>query len=125
MTDAITHDRQPTGWKNYALWGVQGLLALAFLAAGGQKLLGTEAMVALFAEIGAGQWFRVVTGLVEVTAAVLILVPRTVPIGAGLIIATMIGAVYTHLALIGGSPVPALVLLVLAGIVFWGRRAGA
>ena len=125
MTDAITQDRQPTGWKNYALWGVQGLLALAFFTAGGQKLLGTEAMVAMFAQIDAGQWFRVVTGLVEVTAAVLILVPRTVPIGAGLIIATMIGAVYTHLALIGGSPVPALVLLVLAGIVLWGRRARA
>ena len=125
MTDMFTRDRAPSGWRNWALWGVQGLLALAFLAAGGQKLLGTEAMVALFAEIGAGQAFRIVTGLIEITAAVLILIPRTVHIGAGLIIATMIGAVFTHLALIGGSPVPAFVLLVLAGLVFWGRGTRA
>jgi putative oxidoreductase len=35
----------------------------------------------------------------------------------------MAGAVFTHLAVIGGSPVPAIVLLVLAGAVVWLRRA--
>lgn len=122
MTDIFTRDRSPTGWRNWALWAVQAVLALAFFAAGGQKLLGTAPMVALFDQIGGGQAFRIITGVIEVSAAILILVPKTVPVGAAMIVATMLGAVMTHLLLIGGSPVPALVLLILAGVVLWGRR---
>ena len=33
----------------------------------------------------------------------------------------MVGAILTHLVLIGGSPVPALVLLCFAAIILWGR----
>jgi len=41
-----------------ALWVVQIALAGMFLLAGGSKLLGAPAMVALFNTIGMGQWFR-------------------------------------------------------------------
>jgi hypothetical protein len=36
----------------------------------------------------------------------------------------MTGAVSTHLFIIGGSPVPALVLGCFAGIILWGRFGG-
>ena len=39
------------------LWVVQIGLAGMFLLAGGSKLLGAPAMVALFNTIGIGQWF--------------------------------------------------------------------
>ena len=103
-------------------WILQALAAAVFLAAGAAKLVGAEQMVALFQQIGFGQWFRILTGFVEVGGAILLVVPRTAVIGAALLAATMSGAVLTHLFLIGGSPVPALVLLAVTLTVAWLRR---
>ena len=107
---------------NIALWVVQALLALAFLGAASGKLLGKPEMVGLFETIGIGQWFRYVTGLLEVTGAVLIVVPRTRFFGAALLSMVMVGAVMTHLFILHNAPTPAAVLLVLAAVVAWGRR---
>ena len=106
---------------NLTIWGVQILTALAFLAAGGSKLASAPAMVDMFEKIGFGQWFRYLTGSLEVAGAVLLLLPRTAAFGGWLLAAVMIGAVGTHLFMIGGSPVPAAVLLVLAVTVGWNR----
>lgn len=104
------------------MWGVRILLALAFGAAGSAKLAGVQQMVQVFEAIGVGQWFRLVTGLVEVVGAVLLLVPATGFFGGLLLAATMVGAVATHLLLIGGSAVPALVLGLLSAFVAWQLR---
>ena len=117
----IIHTPSISTWKTYGLWICQGLLALAFLAAGGQKLLSTDAMVALFSDIGLGQWFRWLTGLLEILAAILIVIPATAVFGAAMIISIMIGAIFTHVALIGGSAIPALVLGLMAVVVLIGR----
>ena len=101
------------------VWGVRILLALAFGAAGAAKLAGAPQMVQVFDAIGFGQWFRYVTGLVEVGGAVLLLVPATGFLGGLLLFATMVCAVATHLALIGGNPAPAVVLAALSGFVAW------
>lgn len=106
-------------------WVLQGLAAFAFLAAGGSKLAAAPAMVEMFAKLGAGQWFRYLTGSLEVIGAVGLLVPRAAFYGAVLLAAVMIGAVVTHLAVLGGSPVPALVLLAIVGTVAWLRRPTA
>jgi hypothetical protein len=58
-----------------ALWLTQVALAAVFLMAGGSKLVGAQAMVSLFDALGLGQWFRYVTGVVEVTAGIALLVP--------------------------------------------------
>ena len=110
---------------NIVTWIVRGLLAVAFLAAGLAKLAGAEAMVAVFDQIGFGQWFRLLTGLVEVAGAILLVVPTTGLLGAALLVCTMIGAVLTHLVLIGGSFLPALVLGLLAGFVVFRLRGDA
>ena len=104
-----------------AFWVLQLLLATVFLIAGTTKLAGAQVPVETFEKLGVGQWFRYFTGSVEVIAAIIIIIPRTVLIGAALLAATMIGAFDTHLLLIGGSPIPALVLLVLAALVVWYR----
>ena len=106
---------------NTVLWTLQVLVALTFVAAGSGKLLGNADMVALFAAVGIGQWFRYVTGGIEVASAILLLIPRLTAVGAALLVCTMTGAVLTHLVLIGGSPVAALVLLCFAAIILWGR----
>ena len=103
------------------LWALQFLTAAAFLMAGYAKLSGQPEMVEQFEKIGFGQWLRYVTGGIEVVSAILLLIPRLTPVGAALLVCTMTGAVLTHLVLIGGSPVPALVLACFAAIILWGR----
>ncbi|QND72893.1 DoxX family protein [Tardiphaga robiniae] len=103
-------------------WTLRILAAAAFLAAGGAKLAGVPMMVAIFDQIGAGQWFRLLTGAIEVAGGIAILVPVTAAFGAVLLAATMVCAVLTHLVLIGGSPVPAIVLLVMTSTVAWLHR---
>jgi putative oxidoreductase len=112
---------KPSKALNLTIWGVQILTALAFLAAGGSKLSGAPAMVGMFEKIGFGQWFRYVIGSLEVVGALLLLLPRTAAIGAWVLATVMIGAIGTHLLMIGGSPIPAVVLLVLAITVGWNR----
>ena len=105
-----------------ALWAVQIALAGMFLLAGSSKLLGDPAMVQLFNAIGIGQWFRYLTGSIEVVSAVALLVPALAPFGAIALVATMIGAVATHLFLVGGSPAVPGVLLLGSLVVAWARR---
>jgi len=112
----------PPRWKSVSLWVVRGLLALAFASAGGAKLYGVPMLVEEFQHIGLGQWFRYFTGTLELLGAVLILVPSLAAFGAVLLICIMVGATLMHLLVIGGSPVPALVLLALSAIVVYAKR---
>ena len=105
-----------------ALWAVQLALAGMFVLAGGSKLAGAPAMIALFDAVGVGQWFRYVTGLIEVGSAIAVLVPSIAPFGAMALVATMTGAVLTHLFIVGGSPIVPAVLLVGSLTVAWVRR---
>ena len=104
-----------------ALWITQLVLAATFLFAGGSKLAGAPKMVELFAAIGWGQWFRYLTGAIELSAAVALLIPSAAVFGAMLLIPTMIGAIATNLFL-GQSVIPPLVLLLVASAVAWVRR---
>lgn len=101
---------------------LRALLALAFAAAGAAKLYGAEVMVQTFDAIGVGQWFRYVTGLIEIGAAILLWVPGLQVIGAAVLVSTMIGAVLSHLLILGPSAVPALVLGALAAVVLYLHR---
>ena len=105
-----------------ALWLTQIALAAMFVFAGGLKLTGAPDMVGLFDAIGIGQWFRYVTGSIEVVSGVALLVPAWAAFGALLLIPTMAGAVFTHLFIVGGSAVPPTVLLIGALAIAWLRR---
>jgi putative oxidoreductase len=112
----------PSKVLNITLWIFQILAALAFLAAGGSKLAGATPMVAVFAKIGVGQWFRYLTGLLEVVGAIGLFVPRFTFYAASLLAVIMVCAVIAHLAILGGPPVAPLVLLLLTGTVAFIRR---
>ena len=107
---------------NVGLWILQIGAAGMFLMVGFLKLSGDPQMVALFQAIGLGQWFRYVTGSLEVLGAVLLLIPRLSELGALLLVGVTLGAVTTHLFVIGGNPLPAIILLIVTGIIAWGRR---
>ena len=108
--------------RRIGAWVVQGVIAAAFLAAGSAKLAGVPFMVGLFAQIGLGQWFRVLTGVVEVAGAVALLIPGLAPIGALWLGGTMVGAVATHLFVLHSSPAAAVVLGLLNVAVLYLRR---
>ena len=105
-----------------ALWLTQIALAAMFLFAGGLKLTGAPEMVTVFDAIGIGQWFRYVTGSIEVVSAVALLVPSWAAVGALLLIPTMVGAVVTHLFIVGGSSASAIVALAGSLAIVWARR---
>ena len=102
---------------------LQVLLAAAFVAAGGSKLAGVPQMVAQFEQIRVGEWFRYVTGLVEIVGAIGLLVPKTTAHAAAILAVTMACAVATHVLKIGGSPIPALALAALSAFLAYRRRA--
>lgn len=122
-TYSSSNPATPTKAVKITSWGLRILAATAFLAAGGAKLAGVPMMVEIFDHIGIGQWFRVVTGLVEVAGAIAMLVPATAGVGSLLLATTMVFAVLTHLFVIGGSPIPAIILLAITATVAWLHRA--
>ncbi len=78
--------------KKAGAWILIVLLALLFVPIGGMKLLGVPAAVKEFEMIGFGQWFRFVTGILELTGAIGLLIPKH-RFWAALLIATiMLGA---------------------------------
>jgi len=87
-------------------------IAALFVGAGVFKLAGPPSMIALFATIGVGQWFRYAIGVSEILGAMLLVTPRLAGIGAILLGAIMVGAIGTQLVI-----ARALRLFVIHGIV--------
>src|SRR5688572_21361317 len=96
MSSPIKSDR-PSAATNVGLWVLQVLTAAAFLAAGFATLSGQPKMLETFEKVGVGQWFRYLTGAIEIGSAILLLIPRLTPVGAALLLCTMTGAVLAHL----------------------------
>jgi uncharacterized membrane protein YphA (DoxX/SURF4 family) len=127
MSQAIVESTRPGSGSiakiiNVGLWVLQIAAAGMFLMAGFFKLSGNPQMVGLFEAIGLGQWFRYLTGALEVAGAFLLLIPRTSGLGALMLAGVMVGAVLTHVFIVGGSPLMAIVLLVVTGLIAWARR---
>ena len=106
------------------LWALQIFSAAMFLMAGASKLAGVPMMVQMFGVIGVGQWFRYVTGTIELVGAVLVLIPSVARYGAAALALTMVGAIITHLFIVGGSPAMPIVLLASTVTIAWARRSG-
>jgi putative oxidoreductase len=107
---------------NAVAWILQIAAAAMFLMAGGSKLAGAQPMVEMFEAIGVGQWFRYVTGTIEVVSALLLLMPSMAAIGAALLVCVMVGAIIAHLTILHTSPAMPIVLLIICVIVFVLRR---
>ena len=108
--------------RRIGTWVLQGIVATAFFAAGAAKLAGAAYMVQLFEQIGLGQWFRYVTGVVEVVGALALIAPGLVWFGGLWLGGTMFFAVLTHVFVLHTSPVPAIVLGVLNALIVYLRR---
>jgi putative oxidoreductase len=108
-------------------WILRGGIGVAFVIFGVEKFPsgpGSE-WVNLFQRIGAGQWFRYFTGVVEVLGGVLVLIPWTVTAGLALLACTMVSAALI-LAFVIGHPADSVFSLVLFMVltIFWLSRRG-
>lgn len=110
--------------RNIFAWTLTIFLLITFLFAGGVKLAGNRAMVQEFAQIGLGQWFRYFTGIIEVSGAIGLLIPRVRFWAALQIAAVMVGATFTNIAVLHLPQLAGLtaVLLALALVLAWLRR---
>ena len=108
----------------WILLAIRALLTAAFAAAGIAKLMGVEMMVQTFAAVGFGQWFRHVTGAIELGSAIALWVPGLTAYAAGLLVVTMIGALTAHALFLGlATALPAVVLGLLAAATLYANRA--
>ena len=103
------------------LWLLQILLALQYAGGGWLKLSGAPVMVDMFAAIGAGQWFRVVVGALEIAGAVGLVIPRLAGLAALGLSGLLVGAIATNLFILHADPWVALVLLLMSCLIAWGR----
>ena len=110
--------------KKWIMLGIRAFLTLAFAAAGIAKLMGVQMLVDEFEVIGLGQWFRYVTGIVELGSAILLWVPGFTAYAAGLLVCTMIGALTAHLTRLGmATSGGVFVLGPLAALTPWANRS--
>lgn len=65
------------------------------------KFTGAEESKYIFSTIGMEPWGRIGSGVVELIAAILILIPRTTWLGAILALGTVTGAIFFHLTKLG------------------------
>ena len=118
----LTHSSTTQRIAVALMWTLQVGTAAMFLFAGTLKVAGVPMMVQMFGSIGLGQWFRYFTGGLEIISAVLLLVPSLALFGAIALAVTMVGAILTHLFIIGGSAAVPIVLLATTATIAWARR---
>ncbi len=87
--------------KQFMVWVLRVVPAIILLQTLFFKFTGAEESVFIFSAIGAEPWGRIGSGIVELFAAVLLLIPRTTVFGALLSVGTMAGALLVHLTVIG------------------------
>lgn len=126
-TTIVTPSTAPTRARavTIGLWTLQVLLAAMFVVGSGvPKLFGDAYAVQIFADLGTGQWLRIVVGLLEIAGGVGLLVPRMAGLAAACLVALMVGATGAQLFFLSeGYWYTPVILGVLLGVVAWVRRS--
>ncbi len=87
--------------KTILSWALRIVAALILLQTLYFKFTGHPESVELFTKLGVEPWGRIGTGIIELIASILLLVPSTVFAGAFLGVGLMGGAIVSHLTVIG------------------------
>ncbi len=87
--------------KNLLLWTCRIVAALIMLQTLYFKFTASPKSVYIFSQVGTEPVGRIATGIAELLASVFILIPKTSLIGATLSLIIMIGALATHISILG------------------------
>lgn len=82
-------------------WAVRVVVAVILLQTLFFKFTGAKESVYIFSTLGAEPWGRIGSGVVELIASILLLLPRTTAFGALLTLGTAFGAIGSHLTKLG------------------------
>ena len=109
-------------WGDLALWVPTLFLVYVFANQGPAKFSDSSGWARAFTLWHYPVWFRILIGIAETAAAILLLTRRTAPIGAAVIALVMLGGMATHIYWGRPSQVTSEVVpLVLSLIVLRGR----
>jgi putative oxidoreductase len=113
-TETAGFHRHPSGMHNLtrpqsaASWVLQLAVAGVLLQTLFFKFTGAEESVYIFSSVGkfigvaaVEPWGRIGSGVLELIASILLLIPATAPLGAILTIGVMAGAIVSHLVILG------------------------
>lgn len=122
----VSHARTSPGTSrsrglNIAIWVLQVFLALQFIGAGLAKLGGSDSMVDMFNDIGAGQWLRYLVGTMELAGAAGLLIPALSGLAALCLSALMVCATFTNIVILEDQFWVPLGVLIVSMLVAWGR----
>ena len=103
------------------MWALQALLAFQFVGGGFLKVSGDPTMVEMFANIGVGLWFRYVVGALEIAGGVGVLIPPLSGLAALGLVCLTVGATLTNVFVLGTNPLLPIALMLVSGLIAWGR----
>jgi hypothetical protein len=92
---------QHTKVFHIASWALRAIAAVVLLQTLFFKFTGAPESVYIFSTLGMEPWGRIGSGIVELIASVLLLVPRMALVGALLSLGVISGAIFFHLTKLG------------------------
>jgi uncharacterized membrane protein YphA (DoxX/SURF4 family) len=116
--------------KKKLFLGIRIIIAIVLLQTLRYKFTGHPDSIYIFSKIGLEPFGRIGIGTLELIAALLILIPRTVWMGSLLSIGIISGAIFLHLSQLGveinndGGRLfyMAISIFILSGLVLWNQR---
>jgi uncharacterized membrane protein YphA (DoxX/SURF4 family) len=99
-------------------------VAFVFVSSGLEKFsIGpAQEWIHIFAKIGLGDWFRYLTGAMEIAGGVLLVIPFTTRVGVVLLVTCMLGAIACHLIVLGDPFSSIINVGLIAAILAAGRQ---
>jgi len=101
-------------------WVIRVVFAVLLGIAGSEKFQSNGSWVKIFQQIGWGDWFRYLTGVVELVGAGLVLITYTVTLGLALLSCTMLGATVVHVVVLKDGAVAAVPAVIACAMVGFG-----
>lgn len=90
-------------YRHLIIWAARIIAAIILLQTLYFKFTGAEESKHIFTQLGAEPWGRIGSGVVELIASILLLIPKTTWLGALMGFGTMTGAILSHLFILGIS----------------------
>lgn len=94
-------DMEQNKFLTIVSWALRIVVAGILLQTLFFKFTGARESVYIFTKLGIEPWGRIASGIVELIAAVLLIVPRTASLGAVLALGVISGAIMSHLTKLG------------------------
>jgi uncharacterized membrane protein YphA (DoxX/SURF4 family) len=85
----------------YFLWALQVITAIILLQTLYFKFSAQPESIYIFSKLGVEPWGRIGSGIIELFAGIFLLIPRTAWLGALMAAGVMVGAIFSHLTVLG------------------------